>query len=206
MNKIPLLVTILVLIGNAFSGQGNKTVSDFHNLTITPSGRTFSIWGIIYTGLLFVSYKYNKAFDKVQNLYILSGVLNLLWLNVFLKCSKNRETKHNHVAWSSLVLIGITVTLYLIVSKLDSSNVQMTTVFGIYSAWTIVASMLNISIAMKEKELITDCQIENSLLSAISIAPSIVLGLSGNTSVKNNLAYPITWLWASIGIYTNNNK
>ena len=202
MNFIPLITTILVVIGNSFSSNNRTSrLGEFHQTNISPSGFTFSIWAIIYSGLIFVSYQYKKQFKSFQNVYILSGILNVLWLYVFQNCNQKLDQPHYHVVLSAIILIGIAITTTYIVSKLELNQVSI--IFGIYSAWTIVASMLNIAIVTKEFNILSEKQIEYIILGVLTIAPYLLSQFKNKQSISKNLSYPLTWAWACLGIYTN---
>lgn len=202
MNYIPLIITTLVIIGNSYSSNNRTSrLGDFHKTNISPSGFTFSIWAIIYSGLMFVSYQYPERFKSFQNVYILSGILNVLWLYVFQNCNQRLDQPHYHVVLSSIILIGIALSTTYIVSKLDLNQVSI--IFGIYSAWTIVASMLNVAIVTKEFNILTEKQIEYIIIGVLTVAPYVLSLFKNTPSFSKNLAYPLTWAWACFGIYTN---
>jgi len=206
-NYIALVVTIIVLFFNVISGNKNKAISDFHNLSFTPHSRTFAIWGIIYSLLLYCSIANSEVFasEKILLWYTLSGILNVMWLNVFLKCDKDKRSTHNHVKYAAGILIGITVVTWKILTLVPCTNSIMKLCFGIYAAWTTVASMLNISIAMKENNQITDNALAKIVIGLVSVAP-LITKLSSNINIKDSFAVPLTWIWAAFGIAINGNQ
>jgi hypothetical protein len=89
MNKnIPLIFTILTIFGNYYIPTINNNSVGFvageNKLDAQPSGWTFSIWGFIYTALIYLTYKIsqNKIVwsDGSISLYVLTCAFNLIWL------------------------------------------------------------------------------------------------------------------------------
>ena len=94
------LSVIITLIVNYFAqtGQINGVtvgeVSARYNTLITPAAYTFSIWGLIYIGLLlfsgfmlhqaFTDGKYTKFIKKTSFWFIIANVGNCLWLFAWL--------------------------------------------------------------------------------------------------------------------------
>ena len=200
-----LLITGIVLFFNARAGERNRTISDFHNLSFTPNPRTFTIWAIIYSLLTYNSAINSQDFKPVLSLYALSGVLNVAWLNIFLNCSEKRSEPHNHVIVAAGVLCAITVVVWKILSQLQAKNPTLSFGFGLYAAWTTVASLLNISMIFKERLGVDDKILGKIVLSMVSVAPFIVKRLN-NKNISQNIAIPLCWIWASIGVLMNKNK
>jgi len=164
LNIVALIVTIGV---NYLSNTGffnNETMASisgkFQNL-FTPAGYAFSIWGLIYLGLLgFVFYygpftKNTEAKDRtVSNIgwwFVISCVANCLWI----------------VAWLyeyTLLSIPIMIVIFISLMKIIFNNKGMierkdfkTAVFlrlpfYIYSGWISVALIANVSAYLKKIE------------------------------------------------------
>ena len=78
INLLPLLFTLITIFGNYYipilNDASVKDVSENNKFDSQPVGWTFSIWGIIYTGLLFLSYKIfsnELIWDNSKNYFIL---------------------------------------------------------------------------------------------------------------------------------------
>ena len=184
------IVTIIMIIFNYLLSGNIKSTSDKYRLDITPAPFTFAIWSVIYSLLLYISIKHSKEMDNIILLYILSSVLNILWLYSWGK----------NIIVSSIILILLTIVVICILYKNNTINI-ITITFAIYSAWVILASCLNLGSVMKYYGNVKDHIISIILFIIISIVPFII---SYNT--KNiNIIIPtiIVFIWASMGIIFN---
>lgn len=163
-NGIALIATISV---NYFSNTGMlngntmKTMSDKYFNYFTPAGYAFSIWGLIYLGLLgFVFYSAGSLFKKGKdNLkqgplddllgkigwwFVLSCVANSFWVMAWL---------YDYTGLSVLLMILILVSLGKIVSntrmELDAHPFKTYLFvfwpFTIYFGWISLALIANIA-------------------------------------------------------------
>lgn len=95
LNGIFLAATLIVNALGAFgviNGTSQSDVSNEYFTLITPSGTTFSIWSVIY-GLLIISLivmywkrneeYYQRAIDQITPLFIITCILNMLWITLF---------------------------------------------------------------------------------------------------------------------------
>ena len=90
LNVVVFAVTIVVnglASSLALNGRTTAEVSDLYFTLVTPAGYVFSIWGVIYTLVLVFSVfqalpsQRGKLFlQKINVLFILSGVFNVAWL------------------------------------------------------------------------------------------------------------------------------
>lgn len=161
-NGIALVSTIVVnYLSNTgvFNGNTMKTISDKYHNYFTPAGYAFSIWGLIYLGLLgFVFYTGRSLFKKNTDSDNLDNdvVLKIGWWFV-VSCVGNSFWV---IAWL-YGYIGITVILMLIVlfsllkiiintrMELDFHPVKKYLFifwpFAIYTGWISVALIADIA-------------------------------------------------------------
>lgn len=164
LNIVALIVTIGV---NYLSNTGffnNETMASisgkFQNL-FTPAGYAFSIWGLIYLGLLgFVIYygpftKNTEAKEKtVSNIgwwFVISCVANCLWIIAWL---------YEYTLLSIPIMIVILISLMKIIHNnkgtIETKDFQTTVFlrlpFYIYSGWISVALIANVSAYLKKIE------------------------------------------------------
>lgn len=154
---ITILVTLLTIILNVlanalpFNGQGTGEISDRFSILFVPAGYVFSIWGLIYIGMiLFTVYqalnsqRENSLIDKIAPSYWIANMANNVWLFLW------------HWEFFPLTLIAmLTILLSLISlyrqfnkteSPLTPSEVWLVKVpFSIYLGWISVATVANIS-------------------------------------------------------------
>lgn len=164
LNMVALILTIGV---NYLSNTGffnNETMASisrkFQNL-FTPAGYAFSIWGLIYLGLLgFVIYygpftKNTEAKEKtVSNIgwwFVISCVANCLWIVAWL---------YEYTLLTIPIMILIFISLMKIIlnnkEKIEAKELQTTIFlrwpFYIYSGWISVALIADVAAYLKKIE------------------------------------------------------
>lgn len=152
------LVIFFILYYLTSSGRmGDNPVGQtgsYNSPLIVPAGYAFSIWGLIYTGLiafplfqLFKKTEKLKEWNQVRFWYTLNIIGNGLWL-VF--------ASYNWL-WTTVIIIAFMLfTLY----KINELLIEIRTkggkvnfwaerlVFSLYFAWITLATALNISAAL----------------------------------------------------------
>jgi TspO/MBR family len=150
-----LVTTIITILFNMLSGLGvingstTKQVSDTFSTSLTPVGFTFSIWAVIYLGLMVIGFMQLlgkiELSKKGQFLYIGSCLVNCAWI----------ITWHFYQPFISCVLLLVLTMLnafvYLELKKSSKGAMRLfvTSIYLIYLGWTIVASIINITIVLK---------------------------------------------------------
>lgn len=155
-NTIALVITIAVnYLSNTGLINGNTmaTISGRYGNYFTPAGYAFSIWGVIYLGLLgFIFYGWRFLPDKNDHLvskigwwFVVSCVANSLWVVVWL---------YDLIGLSVAVMIALLLSLFKIVQNADiyeKRNVAMITrlciiwPFSIYFGWVSVALIADVA-------------------------------------------------------------
>ncbi len=198
---IPVIITLFTIFGNYIVGKNVKNVSDSYKMNITPKPFTFGIWGLIYMLLLYVTFVYYKEILEIKtkhgsilNLFIISAILNILWLYTWGK----------NLVLSSLILIVLAYILIIITTELNKANVNKVLIytFGIYTAWVIIAALLNLSILFLNNKIMSQDIIKILVVALLSIIPFIIKKHFGKAVIPMLL----TFIWGSIGIITNNNN
>ncbi len=197
---LPVGITLFTIISNAF-GNNIKQISDKYNFNsqnnITPAPFTFSIWGFIYSLLIYTTFIHHREilntqtpYGSIFTLFIISSILNALWIQVW---GKSLEL-------SATILILLASILILITSELNKANVNKILIytFGIYTAWAIVASLINLSTLFSNKKILDSKTIKIIVLIILTILP-FLLKLFGNAKIP----MLITIIWASFGIIMN---
>jgi hypothetical protein len=123
----------------------------FANVKIIPANYTFSIWGLIYIGLVAFSFYQldsrradNLALQQTRPWIVLASLLQSAWILLFL---------YQQMILSSLVMLGIVWALIKCYRNLHSSqpNIRqlhpnwVSNVFSIYLGWISVATIVNIA-------------------------------------------------------------
>ncbi len=150
---------LLVIIVNGLSSAvplNNQTMPEIsakYPSLFTPAGFTFSIWGVIYLGLIgFVIYqalpgqRRDAGIARISGWFKLNCLANALWIFAW----------HYDLLLLSLVLMAVIllslVAIYRALGILDVSRnraqqwlVQLP--FGLYTGWITVATIANLSAA-----------------------------------------------------------
>lgn len=192
------MITINYL-ANALPIGGNTTgdISGKYQSLFTPSGFTFSIWGLIYVLLgVFVLYLFLQADETLTkhatSILIFFNLVNLfngLWLFAW---------HHDLIFLSTLVMIGLLVCLLIILSLVSIQDKLAYATFSIYAGWISVALIANITIWIVKADI--DFFMNHEYLwFFVILGASLVIGLIMIIKEKNYY-YGAVFLWAYIGI------
>lgn len=154
INLLAVIVTIGVNgLANALplNGQTTGEISDRFQVYFVPAGYVFSIWGLIYLGLIaFAVYQAlpaqrdNPRLRRIGYLFALSCLANIAWLFLW------------HYEIFLLTLVAMVVLLLLLVAiylRLDINRVRVNRAerclvhipFSIYLGWITVATIANVT-------------------------------------------------------------
>ncbi len=214
-NGVALIVTILVnYLSNAGILNGNtmKTMSDKYFNYFTPSGYAFSIWGLIYIGLLgFVIYTGRSIFKKKKDLileqvgwwFVISCIANSLWVVAWL---------YDYTATSVFIMALLLISLLKIVvntrMELDTHPFRKYLFvywpFALYSGWISVAFIANIA-AYLTKIHWTGWGISDVSWTIVMV---VIAGLINIFMIRtrNLREYASVGIWALIAIAVSNNN
>lgn len=194
-----------------FNGQTMKTISDKYFNYFTPAGYAFSIWGLIYLGLLgFVFYTGRGLFKKVTDnsllakigwWFVISCICNSLWVVVWL---------YEWTALSSLIMLVMLFALTKIILNIGIGKVKFSVKdyifvalpFSLYLGWISVAFIANMA------ALLTKINWGGWGISEISwtIVMIAVAGLLNLIMVlyRNIPEFGLVGIWAVIAISVSN--
>lgn len=155
-----LIVVIALIAWNYLSNTGiinDKTISsissEYTNL-FTPAGYAFSIWGLIFLGLLalaifmvkrvFTDKKDDEFVLKIGPWLIIANIANGAWVYAWLT---------ELTGLSVFIMLTILIALIIIILKLNMEKIQTTRSekiwvwypVGIYAGWITVASVANVT-------------------------------------------------------------
>lgn len=200
-----IIATIGVILINYLAGTGyinDKTpayISDKYPTLLTPSGYAFSIWSLIYLGLIAFSIyqalpRNAERFAKIRTIYIFNCAANCLWIYLW---------HYEQILPSLAVMFVILATLVYI--NLNVRNLESATEFwiaripfNIYFGWVTVATILNFTIALvylgvKTPDFVT------TVLACVLLVVATILGAVMRIKFSN-AAYPVTVAWALTAI------
>ena len=211
-NKSERVKQILVIVATAGvifvnylagTGQINNTetgaISDKYPTVITPAGYAFSIWSLIYLGLIAFSIyqalpKTAKRFTNLRTVYILNCAANCAWLYLW---------HYEQITASVAVMLIILATLVFINLQLlkseSTAELWLARVpFNIYFGWITIATILNITIALVYLGVRTSDSL-TTILGCILLVAATMFGVIMQIRFAN-VAYPLTIAWAVTAI------
>jgi hypothetical protein len=206
--QLAVVAAALFNVGfNALAGAGvlfgttTGSVSDTIETGVTPAGWAFSIWGVIFLGVLvFAGYQAlprarGTRLDAIAVPFILANLLNGLWQIPWLS---------RQFGLAAVVIVGILASLVWLYVRLD--RLGMTTVerwvlgvpISLFLAWLCVATALNITVALAAAGW------EGSAI----WPPLLVVAIVGITATllsrTGDVAFACVLVWAFAAIYAAN--
>lgn len=207
---VAIIATLATLVVNGLASYlplNNVTtadVSDSFDVRFVPAGWVFSIWGIIYIGLIaYTIYQAlpRKADDpdmqRIGWLYVLSCAANIAWLFAW------HWSKFGLSVVFMLALLVLLVAIYLIqgIGLKNVSKGKLWCVhipFGVYLGWITVATVANV------QDWISSLGFTGGALSDVAWAAImlVVATLIGALMLRTrrDIAYALVLVWAFVGI------
>lgn len=200
-----VFATIATVIFNSLAAAGyvnNVTPGDISSrypTVVTPAGYAFSIWSLIYLGLIAFSIfqilpSQVERVRRIRTLFIASCLLNCAWIYFW---------HAGQIAVCFVIILLLLVTLILTLVKLKgcatiSETWFVQAPFGIYAGWVTVASMANLAI------MLAFLEVEFSRLAEVGLAVTLIL-IAGLAAVivrlkLQNFFYPLAVAWAVTAI------
>jgi hypothetical protein len=206
LKKVLVIIsTIGIIFVNWMAAMGNiggitpDVISSKYPTVITPAGYTFSIWGIIYLGLIAFSIfqalpSNTNVFRQIRSPYIFSCVANCGWIYLW---------HHEMIVLSVFVILLLLASLALIGFNLrdESSigeNLFAKLPFGVYFGWVTAATFINITIALLYLGFNASETVSLALGCFIILLTAIV-GVIMRERLTNS-GYPLALAWAYTGI------
>lgn len=213
LNPLLLLATLVVnYLANALPINGKNTgqLSDQYPNLFTPAGVTFSVWGVIYTGLIaFVVYQTLHVFNRrwtsettpslraVGGLFALTCVLNMSWIFAW---------HYERVGLSVVIMLLFLMTLTLLNERLRRSRLPATwrtrwlveVPFGLYWGWISIATIANVTAWLVDADW-AGLGIPEAYWAVLMIAAGALVTLLVLRQTRR-WAYGVVVLWAFTGI------
>lgn len=207
---ITILVTLFTITMNVLAnalplnGQDTGEISDRFDIYFVPAGYVFSIWGLIYLGLIaftiyqaLPSQKENELLKRIYPAYWIGSLANVLWLFLW----------HYNVFSLTLVamltLLASLLYIYIQIATVKSDfdrnqNWLVKLPFSIYLGWISVATIANVTQVLYYFEW-GGWGISPAIWAVIMLAVATVLGLLMLWREWDG-AYALVLVWAFIGI------
>jgi hypothetical protein len=207
LNLLAFLGTVTVNgLANALpiNGQTTGEISDRFQVYFVPAGYVFSIWGLIYLGLLgFVVYQLlpaqrnNQRLGRIGYWFVLSCLANGIWILLW---------HYEFFALTVVVMLILLISLIAIYLRLDIRRVQVTTAekwlvdipFSIYLGWITVATVANVTTLLSYWSWSgwgIGAQVWAVIMLVIATALAAAMSLT-----RRDIAYALVIVWAFVGI------
>lgn len=205
-----VITTILTLAANfaansiPLNGRTTGEISDSFNVLFVPAGYVFSIWGIIYIGLLaftiyqvLPSQRTNPRLQKIGWLAALSSLANGAWIFFW---------HYGLYAFTVAVMLVLLVTLvsiylFLGIGRTRFSFIEKWAVsipFSIYLGWITVATIANITAYLGGLGW-SGWGIGPLAWTLILLAAGVVIAAI-MALTRADIAYLLVLVWAFVGI------
>lgn len=207
LNFVSVLVTLTINgMANALplNGQNTGEISNRFPVLFTPAGYVFSIWGVIYLGLLafgiyqlLPSQKNNSRLEKLGYWFFMSNVFNSAWIFAW---------HYNQFPLSLVIMLGLLVSLLVIYLRLQVGIRPVSThekwlvniPFSIYLGWISVAIIANFSVVLYNAGW--DGFGFPAAWTILVLAVGVALG-TAMVFLRKEVAYPAVLVWAFAGIW-----
>lgn len=202
-----VLATIVVnVLANALpiNGQNTGEISDRFDIYFVPAGYVFSIWGLIYLGLLaFAVYqglpaqRANPRLEAISGPFLLSCAANIVWIFLW----HYNQFPPTLAAMGVLLVSLIGVYLLLGTGRTAAPPAERWMVgvpFSIYLGWITVATVANATqVLFFTRWGAWGISAEVWALIMLGVAAALA-GLM--TATRRDVAYLAVLVWAFVGI------
>ena len=191
--------------GIPLGGQTTGEISDKFPSLFTPAGYVFSIWGLIYLGLMVLvvwqalpAQRANQNLAAIHRPFIASCLCNAAWIFAW---------HYDFLVLSLVIMVALLTSLVLMYRTL---NIGLSTAptserwivhlpLSIYIGWICVATIANISAIQIDRGW------DNTFLDATTWTVSKLALAGAVASVmlyrRGDVAFMSVVIWASVGIY-----
>ena len=205
---VALAVTIFVnYLAQALplNGRTAGDISDSFPVRFTPAGYVFSIWSVIYLGLIayaiyqaLPSQRANPRLRAIIWPFVLSCIANSTWIFAW---------HYGFYTLAVLIIAVLTLSLVVLYSRLYPYFPAVTTAerwtthipFRIYLGWATVATIANTTITLYYLGW-QGAPLDAATWAALLIIVATVIGLFFALALRD-AAYTLVLVWAFVGIY-----
>jgi len=207
LNWLGLVATIGInAAANALPLNGRTTgeISDSIPTLFTPAGYVFSIWSVIYLGLLIFAWyqgqraQRNAEFqERIGYWFFISCLFNSAWIVAW---------HYEQFPLTLALMLGLLISLIVIYVRLDVGRRSVSSAewravhlpFGIYLGWVSVATVANVSTVLYTIGW-NGAPLSPELWTVIMVVVAALLGLA-MIMLRNDVGYPLVIVWALVGI------
>lgn len=182
-----------------FNNQNTGAISDKYPSLFTPSGFTFSIWGIIYVFLgIYVVKMLLTSNSDIEGtflqttiiIFIATSILNVMWLLFW---------HYDYILLSTITMAVFLVLLVVAMLIIPSSYSLTKIAFSLYAGWLSIAFIANITILIIDKNITFFISKELMWYIIVILIGLIIVGSVLLTT--KNIVFGLVFIWAYFGIY-----
>lgn len=206
-NIIVFILTLVVNLSATFigiNGRLTNQVSDLYPNLFTPANYVFGIWSVIYLLLAaFIvfqalpSQRKSPFIQKIGYLFILSCIVNMVWLLLF---------HYLYITYSTIAMALLLLSLIAIYLKLDISHSKVSLreriatqlPFSVYLGWITVATVANIAAALVSINW-GGLGLSDVTWTVLVLLVALVITLAVIVTRKD-IGYSAVLVWAGVGI------
>jgi hypothetical protein len=204
---LTVLATITInILANALPINGLNTgqISDQFQVYFVPAGYVFSIWGLIYIGLIAYAFyqalpaqKDNPRLQATGWWVVLGGLANSTWIFLW------HYQQFVGTLGAMFILLATLIAVYLRLgtgrTKVSAAETWAVRVpFSIYLGWISVATIANVSDVLDYLKWDQWGFSDGTWMLGILLAVVVIAGLMSFT--RRDIAYTAVILWALAGI------
>jgi len=200
-----IVATIATIVFNALAATGYvngitpAAISAKYPTVLTPAGYAFSIWTLIYLGLL--AFSVNQAlpanavrYRPIRSLYILSCLLNCTWIYFW-----HRE----QIAVCLVIILLLCGTLVFVRYRLmgfdSTGDIWLAKApIGVYAGWVTAASTVNLLVLLANLKLGYSGAGEN-VIGIVLIAVATGAAIVARAALRDYF-FPLAVAWALTAI------
>jgi len=206
VNVLLVLATIVInVLANALPLNGLNTgeISDRFDILFVPAGYVFSIWGLIYIGLIaFAIYQAlpaqrdNARIEAITPAFVAASLSNIVWIFLW------HYEKFILTIFAMLVLLISLISIYLTLRKgkkpIKAEWWCVFLPFSIYLGWVSVATIANATQWLYALNW-TGWGISGAVWAIILLVIGTLLAAVMRLQ-KNDVAYGLVLVWSFVGI------
>jgi hypothetical protein len=211
VNQLLIILAVVITITiNALSetlpinGLGTGQISDNFKVFFVPAGYVFSIWGVIYLGLIaYAVYqamnaqRENSRLQGITGWFLLSSLANCVWIFLW---------HYELFVWTLAAMITLLVSLIMIYLKLGIGRQKagkaetwlVRIPFSIYLGWITVATIANVTDVLNFVKW-SGWGIAPQSWAVIMLVVAVVVAAL-MTFTRRDRAYLLVLVWAFTGI------
>ena len=206
-NIVAVIATIIVnVLSNVlpFNDLTTGEISDRFQVVFVPAGYVFSIWGVIYLGMIaFAVYqalpaqRENPRLRRVGYLFALSGLANMAWLFLW---------HYEQFTWTLVAMFTLLALLILIYLRLEigqnrvpaAETLMIRVPISIYLGWITVATIANVTQVLYYWGW-SGWGISGEVWAVILLAVATALS-AAMIFTRDDIAYLLVITWSVIGV------